>query len=432
MNKLNAFAAVLKFITGRNYGADSLKDICSYITDETKTNGGKLIATQGCSSEHPVDDMLTNKRLHNKTHGKQYEHFVLAPCPNGSDQSPEDILRATKEIVATVFPENMAVIAVHTDTKVVHAHTVLDAVNAVTGRKFSQSPADLNRVKQKANNILKKHGFEIITASANDIVDHTDYSNEEGFNFLELNESEFITESDLSGISNYTANFGLLNNSYCIEQLSKSLTKHIDGGTFMNNKEQCAAGTQTTSEQVAPSSTIEAKRSTYNHYKAQDFGCVPKYTMPGNTLGTPQAQSFANQKPVPEVLPQAVPANNNFAPAMKQSQGYSAPTTTTASVPAQVETTVNSYPNTNVVTGPTFHIKGDEETDFSGLSELVNETTAYAQQHQREAANLALAMQQYGQQTGYPSNVSVYAGPIFDIDLTGGMYPPLPKYDGNK
>ena len=58
MNKLNAFAAVLKFITGRNYGADSLKGICSYITDETKTNGGKLIATQGCSSEHPVHDIL--------------------------------------------------------------------------------------------------------------------------------------------------------------------------------------------------------------------------------------------------------------------------------------------------------------------------------------------------------------------------------------
>jgi len=132
MSKFNTVAAVLKFINGRNYGADSLKDICNYITDETKTNGGKLVATQGCSCEHSVDDMLTNKRLHNKTHGKQYEHFVLAPCPNGADKSPEEVLKAVREIVATVFPENMAVITVHTDTKVVHAHTVLDAVNAVT------------------------------------------------------------------------------------------------------------------------------------------------------------------------------------------------------------------------------------------------------------------------------------------------------------
>ena len=391
MNKLNTFAAVLKFINGRNYGADSLKDICNYITDETKTNGGKLIATQGCSSEHPVDDMLTNKRLHHKTHGKQYEHFVLAPCPNGSDKSPEAVLKAAKEIVATVFPENMAVITVHTDTKVVHAHTVLDAVNAVTGRKFSQSPADLNRVKQKSNNILEKHGFEIITASANDIVDHTDYSNEVGFDFLELDESQFLTEIAMPEVSGYISDSGF----------DDVYNTFLNGGNFMNNKNQCAADTQTIREQAAPTYDFRGNR------------------MSIYAPASPQAQPFANQKPVPEVLPQAVPANNGFVPAMQQPQGYHAPTTTTDSVPAQVETTVNGYPNTNVVTGPTFRIKGTPESNLAGLNELVSETAAYAKEHQPEAAKLALAMQQYGQQTGFPSNVAVYAGPIFDIDLTG-------------
>ena len=391
MNKLNTFAAVLKFINGRNYGADSLKDICNYITDETKTNGGKLIATQGCSSEHPVDDMLTNKRLHHKTHGKQYEHFVLAPCPNGSDKSPEAVLKAAKEIVATVFPENMAVITVHTDTKVVHAHTVLDAVNAVTGRKFSQSPADLNRVKQKSNNILEKHGFEIITASANEFVDHTDYSNEVSFDFLELDESQFLTEIAMHEVSGYIADSGF----------DDVYNTFLNGGNFMNNKNQCAADTQTIREQAAPTYDFRGNR------------------MSIYAPASPQAQPFANQKPVPEVLPQAVPANNGFVPAMQQPQGYHAPTTTTDSVPAQVETTVNGYPNTNVVTGPTFRIKGTPESNLAGLNELVSETAAYAKEHQPEAAKLALAMQQYGQQTGFPSNVAVYAGPIFDIDLTG-------------
>ena len=93
MSKFNAFAAILKFINGSNDRADSLRAVCSYTTDKAKTSGGTLIATQGCSPEHPVEDMLANKRLHNKTHGKQYEHFVLAPCANGSDKSPEDILR---------------------------------------------------------------------------------------------------------------------------------------------------------------------------------------------------------------------------------------------------------------------------------------------------------------------------------------------------
>lgn len=41
-------------------------------------------------------------------------------------------------------------------------------------------------------------------------------------------------------------------------------------------------------------------------------------------------------------------------------------------------------------------------------------------------------MQQYGQQAGYPSNVAVIAGPIFDIDLTGAIpYGNSDYYDDN-
>lgn len=401
MSKLKAYAAVLKFINGANNTPDSLRAICDYTTDTAKTKGGTLNATQGCSLEHPVDDMLANKRLHNKTHGKQYEHFVLAPCPNGSDKSPEDVLKAVKEIVATVFPENMAVITVHTDTKVVHAHTVLDAVNAVTGRKFSQGPADLNRVKQKANNILKKHGFEIITASANDFVDHTDYSNEDGFNFLELDEAQFITEATVEEISTFTDSVSLTNTNFFSGWDYPSCDNYNYGGNNMN----------------------------YTPYMPQIQAMpasAPKYeAIPSTVSTTQQVQESPVSAPTIDVVPTSLPA-------VHPAQETSVPVTTTEAVPATVETAINCYPNTNVLTGPTFRIKGTPDSNFAGLNELVEQTAAYAQEHQREAANLALAMNQYAQQSGYPSNVSVYAGPIFDIDMTGGIYPPLPGYDGNK
>lgn len=122
---------------------------------------------------------------------------------------------------------------------------------------------------------------------------------------------------------------------------------------------------------------------------------------------------------------------NNYVPCVPQTQELPAPTPTVETVPTTVEIAKNSYPNTTVVTGPTFRIKGTPQSDFTGLGELVEQTTAYAQEHQRKSSNLALAMQQYGQQRGYPSNVSVIAGPIFDIDLTGGKYPPIPDVDEN-
>lgn len=72
-----------------------------------------------------------------------------------------------------------------------------------------------------------------------------------------------------------------------------------------------------------------------------------------------------------------------------------------------------------MVTGATFRIKGTPQSDLAGLDELIAQITSYAHEHQRDSANLALAMQRYGQQSGCPSNVSVIACPIFDIDLTG-------------
>ncbi len=382
MSKLNTFAAVLKFINGRNDSKEYLQGVCDYITDPAKTDNGDLVATHGCSEKHPLEDMLRNKLLNNKTHGKQGEHLVLALSPCDTNKSSLEVLDVVKEIVATVYPENMAIIAGHTDSKYLHFHVVLDAVNAVTGRKFSQSPSDLNRVKQKANNILKKNGFELITASANDFVDHTDYSKEEGFNFLELDESQFITEATVEEISSFTDN--------------------IRNGNYVNT-------TGVWSRPNYPTSNFFGGYNTMNNY----------------TLYAPQTQAM----PVTTPTVANVSSNDSMP---QQTQEFSTPVPTVESVPTTVETTVNSYPNTNVVIGPTFRIKGTPESNFAGFNELVEQTTAYAQEHQREAANLALAMQQYGQQNGYPSNVSVYAGPIFDIDLTGGMYPPMPSYDENK
>ena len=77
-----------------------------------------------------------------------------------------------------------------------------------------------------------------------------------------------------------------------------------------------------------------------------------------------------------------------------------------------------AFPTTTVVTWPTFRIKGTARSDFSGLGELVADTVAQAQEHQQAAAGLALAIQQKSQVNGYPTNVAVIAGPVFDIDLT--------------
>ena len=334
-------SAIIKFINGPNNTRTYMSGMLGYITDPAKTDGGSLVSSQGCSRENPLADILMNKKLHQQTHGKQGVHFVLSCPPNGITKTPLDLLKVTREVVRAVYPDFLAVIAVHTDSKVVHSHVVLDAVNAVTGRKFSQGPGDLNRVKQKANNILKAHGFEIIRMSANDFVDYTDYSSDERFDYLELDESVLITETDMQAVS-------IESDGVC------RLDYSVKGGIEWNFP--------------VPSTTYTGGYHLMNEHTSQQ---LPEET--GLTL-----------------TEQAVP---------------------TAAAPSY-------YPTTTVVTGPTFHIRGSYRSDFSGLEDLVSSTVSQAQEHEREAASLALAMQTKAQESGHPTNVAVIAGPVFDIELT--------------
>ena len=84
-----------------------------------------------------------------------------------------------------------------------------------------------------------------------------------------------------------------------------------------------------------------------------------------------------------------------------------------------------------MVTGPTFRIKGSYSSDLSGLSDLVTSTVAQAQEHEREAASLALAMQAKAQDSGYFTNVALVAGPIFDVNLTPDFNNRYVTLDGN-
>ena len=362
MGKLNMISAILKFINGRNKSREDLEDIINYTTDPAKTEGGNLVSTLGCSRSDPLRDIENNKMAWHKE-GKQYEHFVLAFPPNGNQHSAKEILRITSQIVDTVYPDFMAVISVHTDSLILHSHVVLDALNAVTGKKFSQGPGDLNRVKQKTNSILKAHGFEIIQASANDFVDHTDYSHVKGFGFLELDESAFITEQDLKAVG------------FDDEVINDRFYDEIGDGCMW------------------PES--------YHSYPEG-----------GYTMSTITQETFNAPQPVEEteltLTEQAVP--------------------TTPCSPA------NAFPNTTVVTGPTFHIRGSNRSDFFGLGDHVTSTVAQAQEHEREAASLALAMQTKAQETGHPTNVAVIAGPVFDIDLTAQnrYYGPFIGDDGEE
>lgn len=287
---------------------------------------------------------------------------MLAFPPEGNAKSSTDILNVTREIVSTVYPDYLAIMAVHIDSRVLHSHVILDAVNAVTGKKLSQGPGDLNRVKQKVNGILKANGFEIIRMSTNEFVDYTNHGREEGFDFLELDETKLLQNTELIS--------------------EADITEIIPPSDLLTADEFAEVSRRLHGYRINPYTAFGGAKFMK---KTNDFAL--KAQQPQETLA-------------PVLIEQAVP---------------------TAAVPSR-------YPTTTVATGPILRIKGTPQSDLAGLGELVAQTAPFAQEHQLEAANLALAMQSKAQEMNLLTNVSIIAGPIFDIDLCGGENSPQLYY----
>lgn len=164
---------IIKFIDGSNDDVNFLRDMYEYITVPSKTDGGRLVSAYACRVEKAIEDMITCKRAYHKTDGKQGEHLVIS-FPSDFDKTPEELLDIIREIVSTVYPEYQSVFAVHLDSNHLHSHILINSVSYKDGKKFSQGPPDLNRAKLKMNDILYKHGVDIIRAKPLDFISESD------------------------------------------------------------------------------------------------------------------------------------------------------------------------------------------------------------------------------------------------------------------
>lgn len=150
--------SVIKFISGKNRELSQLKTAVDYVLNKEKT-GGKYIACNGVSAEEAYEDMRTVKMLHGKERGRQYIHFVIS---FNKGVSSELAFRVSRLCAKYYENEYQFVLAIHTNTSNVHAHVILNTVNAKTGKKFGQSRGGMLKFRDYANDILRKNGLNTV------------------------------------------------------------------------------------------------------------------------------------------------------------------------------------------------------------------------------------------------------------------------------
>lgn len=89
---------------------------------------------------------------------RKYYHFKLS-CARKDNVTPRRAHDFAEEVAEAFFKNYECVIATHTDTKTVHSHIIVNAVDPITGKKLQFSQKDYAKMKDEVNVIGRKYGF---------------------------------------------------------------------------------------------------------------------------------------------------------------------------------------------------------------------------------------------------------------------------------
>lgn len=89
---------------------------------------------------------------------RKYYHFKLS-CARKDNVGARNAHIFAEELAAILFPDDECVIATHTDTKTVHSHIIVNAVNPITGKKLRITESDYTRMKDEANRLGSEFGY---------------------------------------------------------------------------------------------------------------------------------------------------------------------------------------------------------------------------------------------------------------------------------
>jgi len=147
--------AVIKSVTSRA----SIGKIVNYVTKDEKTEE-KLISGIECTPSYAIDEMKATKAVWNKTEGRQYKHFVQSFSPE-EIITPEQAHKLAFELCESHFKGFEVLIATHKDKDHIHSHIIVNSVSHENGRKFQQSKADLQRLKDRSDELCEGYNLSI-------------------------------------------------------------------------------------------------------------------------------------------------------------------------------------------------------------------------------------------------------------------------------
>ena len=184
--------SILKFANGKNRGNDALERGINYILNSHKTSP-EYIACNGVEQNSAVEDMKTVQQLLGKDTGRRYIHYVLS---FDAGVSPQKALTIASESAEYFADDYQYILSIHTNTANIHAHIILNAVNIHTGKKFSQSKAEMLDFRDYVNTVLLAHSLNPVGKSAENEEVHPELYFEEEDTFYDFEDADDYKENE--------------------------------------------------------------------------------------------------------------------------------------------------------------------------------------------------------------------------------------------
>lgn len=142
-----------------------LEETIGYVLESTKTENGRLLYGLNCDPYKAEEEFLQVKEKYEKLDGVQAYHGYIS-FPKDDRLSPNDALSIGKKVAEEMWGDDyQAVLAVHTNTDILHIHFLVNSVSRLTGRKARDNAKSYYRLRAITDRICKEYGLTVIENS---------------------------------------------------------------------------------------------------------------------------------------------------------------------------------------------------------------------------------------------------------------------------
>ena len=188
---------ITKFANGCQTNLKQLNHLIKYVTNPQKTNKD-LIYGNKLFTNDAFNNMMLVKQLSSQESGRQYIHWITSFDPN--DNVNPQLAHRLGKLFAAGFNEYQWLMATHTDRNHIHNHYIMNSINTVTGKKFSQSKTDLEKLKNYIDETYDQTLMFEFTLPNIQMEDDDMYYDKKDFYIEDLDDETYDNSNEISDL----------------------------------------------------------------------------------------------------------------------------------------------------------------------------------------------------------------------------------------